>query len=105
MSTRALVLFAVAGVGTYLLRASLVVLLGRVTVPARLERSFRYIAPAVLAAIVAPALLLDASGTPDVLDVRVLAGVAAAVAAWRWRTIPATLAAGLGVFWLVTLLG
>lgn len=100
---RALVLFAIAGAGTYLLRASLVVLLGRVTVPARLERSFRYIAPAVLAAIVAPALLLDDAGAPDLLDVSVLAGIAAVLAAWRWRTIPATLAAGLGVYWLVTL--
>lgn len=101
---RALVLFALAGVGTYLLRASLVVLLGRVTVPAPLERSFRYIAPAVLAAIVAPALLLDEGGAAAVVDVRVLAGIAAGLAAWRWRTIPATLAAGLGVYWLITLL-
>lgn len=101
---RTLMLFVVAGVGTYLLRASLVVLLGRVTVPAALERSFRYIAPAVLAAIVAPALLLDGEGRLDVLDVRVAAGIAAGLAAWRWRTIPATLAAGLGVYWLITLL-
>jgi branched-subunit amino acid transport protein len=101
---RALVLFAVAGLGTYLLRASLVVLLGRVTVPAGLERSFRYIAPAVLAAIVAPAIFLDDGGAPQLLDVRALAFVAAALAAWRWRTIPATLAAGLGVYWVTTLL-
>lgn len=99
-----LLLFVVAGIGTYLMRASLVVLLGRVSVPAPLERSFRYIAPAVLAAIIAPALLLDDAGTPDLLDVRVLAGIAAVAAAWRWRTIPATLAAGLCVYWLVTLL-
>lgn len=57
-----------------------------------------------LAAIVAPALLLDDSGAPDLLDVSVLAGIAAVLAAWKWRTIPATLAAGLGVYWLVTLL-
>lgn len=100
---RTLALFAAAGVGTYLLRASLVVLLGRVAIPAPLERSFRYIAPAVLAAIVAPALLLDDAGSLDVLDVGVLAGLAAVFAAWRWRTIPATLAAGLGTYWLVTL--
>lgn len=101
---RALVLFAVAGLGTYLLRASLVVVLGRVTVPVRLERSFRYIAPAVLAAIVAPALLLDDAGSPALFDLRVLAGVAAGLAAWHWRTIPAALAAGLGTYWVVGLL-
>lgn len=101
---RALLLFAVAGLGTWMLRASLVVLLGRVTVPAPVERSLRYIAPAVLAAIVAPALLLDDQGRVVVLDVRVLAGVAAGLAAWRWRTIPATLAVGLGVYWVASLL-
>lgn len=100
---RALTLFAVAGLGTYLLRASLVVLLGRVTVAPAVERSLRYIAPAVLAAIVAPALLLDADGGLQVVDLRVLAGVAAGLAAWRWRTIPATLAAGLGVYWVLGL--
>ncbi len=100
---RALLLFAVAGLGTWMLRASLVVMLGRVTVPARVERSLRYIAPAVLAAIVAPALLLDADGGLQVLDLRVLAGVAAGLAAWHWRTIPATLAAGLGVYWVLGL--
>lgn len=102
---RALLLFAIAGVGTYLLRASLVVLLGRVAVAPRLERSFRYIAPAVLAAIVAPALLLDGAGSLAVFDARVLAGLAAGLAAWRWRTIPATLAAGLAVYWLTSLVG
>lgn len=101
---RALVLFTIAGIGTYMMRASLVVLLGRITVPAQLERSFRYIAPAVLAAIVVPALLLDAEGAPAPFDVPVLAGIAAVLAAWRWRTIPATLVAGLGVYWAVTLL-
>lgn len=104
MTMRALILFTVAGLGTWMLRASLVVLLGRVAVPVKLERSFRYIAPAVLAAIVAPALLLDEAGTVDVVDVRVLAGVAAALAAWKWRTIPTTLAAGLGTYWLISAL-
>lgn len=98
-------LFTFAGVGTYLLRASLVVLLGRVTVDPRLERSFRYIAPAVLAAIVAPALMLDDGGRLVLVDPRVLAGLAAGLAAWRWRTIPATLAAGLGVYWLAGWVG
>ncbi len=101
---RTLALFAIAGLGTYLMRASLILLLGRIALPVQLERSFRYIAPAVLAAIVAPAILLDADGAPDLLDIRVLAGLAAVLAAWRWRTIPATLAAGLGVYWLGSLL-
>ena len=45
--------FLLAGIGTYLIRASAIVLAGHgVAVPARLERTLRLIAPAVLAAIV-----------------------------------------------------
>lgn len=100
---RALALFAVAGVGTYLLRASLVVLLGRVALPFRVERSLRYIAPAVLAAIVAPALVAP-DGVFAPADPRVFAGVLAGVAAWRWRSIPITLLVGMGAFGLFSLL-
>lgn len=100
---RALVLFAIAGVGTYLMRASLVVALGRVALPRRVERSLRYIAPAVLAAIVAPALLAP-EGAFAPLDPRVFAGILAGVAAWRWRSIPITLAVGMGTFGLLSLL-
>lgn len=99
---RALMLFTIAGLGTYLMRGSLVVLLGRVAIPARVERSFRYIAPAVLAAIVAPALLVTDAGLAP-FDARVAAGLAAGLAAWRWRTIPATLVAGLGVYAVLSL--
>lgn len=53
--------FFLAGVGTYLIRLSAIGLAGHgVTLPPRLERTLRLIAPAVLAAIVANGLLLDA---------------------------------------------
>jgi len=53
-------LFLVAGIGTYLIRASAIVLVGHgVAIPARLERTLRLIAPAVLAAIIANGLVLD----------------------------------------------
>lgn len=52
--------FLFAGIGTYLIRASAIVLVARgVAVPARLERTLRLIAPAVLAAIVANGLVLE----------------------------------------------
>ncbi len=52
--------FFIAGIGTYLIRASAIVLVGHgVTMPTRLERTLRLIAPAVLAAIIANGLVLD----------------------------------------------
>ena len=52
--------FVLAGVGTYLIRVSAIAVMARGGgVPARVERTLRLIAPAVLAAIIANGLLLD----------------------------------------------
>jgi branched-subunit amino acid transport protein len=52
--------FVLAGIGTYLIRLSAIALVGHgVRIPARVERTLRLIAPAVLAAIIANGLILD----------------------------------------------
>ena len=52
--------FLIAGMGTYLLRVSAIALVGQgVTIPPRVERTLRLIAPAVLAAVIANGLILD----------------------------------------------
>ena len=66
----------VAGLGTYLLRVSLIALLGRVSIPPLGERALRLVAPTVLATIAAQGVLtLDGGVRPP--DIR---HVAAAVA-------------------------
>lgn len=85
------------GVGTYLLRASLIVLLRSMTVPPQLQRAFRYVAPAVMAAIAVPGLLAP-DGHLDPVNLRVPAAIVAAAVAWRWRSLLGTLAAGLAVY-------
>jgi branched-subunit amino acid transport protein len=99
---RAWTVIVIAALGTYALRASVIVLLGRITVPSRLERSLRYVAPAVLAAIAVPAVLAP-GGVVDLADARVPAAILAAVAAWRFGTVLATLVAGLGSYALLGL--
>ena len=96
------IVIVVVGIGTYAMRASLIVLFGRVEAPPLVERASRYVAPAVLAAIVLPGLVAP-DGQVDLRPVRLAAGAVAALVAFWTKSIPATLAVGLGVFVLLDL--
>jgi len=86
----------VAGVGTFLLRASFLFLFERVGgVPPRLERALRYVPAAVLAALVIPALAAP-DGVPALVgNDRLLAGALAALVAWRTESVLATIVVGM----------
>lgn len=84
-----------AGVGTYLLRASFLVFAHRlVDLPPLVTRVLRQIPPAVLAALVLPALVRP-EGTLDLWQPQLLAGAVAAVVSWRTRNIALTLVVGM----------
>lgn len=94
-------LIGIIGLGTYLMRLSFVALFGRHGVPAVLAAPLRYVAPAVLAALVAPAVVAPGG----VLDVgagnpRTPAMVVAIVVAIRTRSVIWTILAGMGSLWL-----
>jgi branched-subunit amino acid transport protein len=93
-----------AGLGTWALRASLILAFGRFDVPPRLERSFRYVGPSVMAAIALPGLLAP-DGAVEPFDPRVAGGIVAAIVAWWTESLLLTLVAGLTVtgllLWLV----
>lgn len=94
-------LLGAIGAGTFLIRVSFLALLGRVEgVPQWAARILRLIPAAVLAAIAAPALT-HAGGSFDLLSERFAAGVIAALVAWGTKNVIATLAAGMGVLWLL----
>lgn len=96
MSAAALAI-VLAGAGTYALRASFLSVAHRlVDLPPMTERVLRQIPPAVLAALVLPALLRP-QGQLDLWQPRLLAGVVAAVVSWRTRNIALTLVVGMGV--------
>lgn len=92
------------GLGTFALRFSFLYLEGRaVGLPPVAERGLRYVPPAILAALVLPALVV-VDGSPAVVgNDRLVAGVAAGLVAWRTEDILATIVAGVGVL-LVLLL-
>ncbi len=91
------------GLGTYLIRLSFIAVFSRYGVPIWLQTPLRYVAPAVMAALVAPAVL-----TPEgVVDASTAnpkayaAVVAVAIALWT-RSMVWTVVAGMAALWLLT---
>lgn len=100
---RAWLAIAAVGAGTYGLRASLILIFRGTPVPPVLERGFRYVGPAVLAALSVPGMLAP-DGTLDLTGPRVPAAIVAVVVAWRTRSLLPTLLAGLAVFFALEFL-
>lgn len=101
MSTWAVVV--VIGLGTYLTRLSFVGLLGQRVLPRWAERPLQFVAPAVLAALVAPAVLLrDGSFQLEpTVNPRFTAAALAALVAWRFRSVSVAIVVGMGSLWLL----
>ena len=85
------------GVGTFLIRLSFFVLFEYLeTVPEGLERALRFVPAAVLAALVAPAVVVvDGSPAISLANGRLLAAGLAVVVAWRTESVLATIVAGI----------
>jgi len=91
------------GIGTYLLRLSFIAVVGQLTMPDWALVPLRYVAPAVFAAIITPAVFLP-GGTFDVspaTNPRVLAALVALAVAWKTKNVVAVIMAGMGVVWLL----
>ncbi len=89
-----------AGLITYAIRLSLIVTWGRVTPPPALQRALRFVPPAVLSAIIFPGILRpDGPLNLSLGNVRLLAGIVAALVAWRTRSALLTIAAGMAALW------
>lgn len=90
------------GLGTYLLRLSFIALWQRLYVPHLVNRALEYVPSAALAALVLPALLRpEGFIDPTIGNLRLVAGVVAAVVAWYSRSVLLTLATGMGALWLL----
>ncbi|MEF8781192.1 MAG: AzlD domain-containing protein [Haloferacaceae archaeon] len=93
------------GAATFGLRFSFIYLFGRVDeVPPSVRRALRYVPPAVLAALVTPALVTIDPGVgvlPSLADERLAAGLIAGAVAWRTESLFWTIAAGMGALWVL----
>ena len=91
-----------AGSATFLTRLSFIWMAGRWEMPGWLRRGLRYVPPAVLTAIIIPEVFIrdgDLILSP-LANARVIAGVAAALVAWRTHNTLLTIAVGMIVLWL-----
>lgn len=101
MTAAAWLTVAVGGLLTYGIRAVFPLLADRtVELPARVRTALSMIPAAALAALVAPPFLAPA-GRVEAVSPELAAGIAAALVQWRFRNVPATLAAGFGVLLLL----
>ena len=89
-----------AGALTYLTRLSFIALLGRFELPPLAARALRFVPPAVLSAIIFPELVLRGGELQLTWrNARLLAGVVAALVAWRTRNVFLTIAVGMVALW------
>ena len=90
------------GLITYAIRLSFVVLGERVQVSALFQRGLKYVPTAVLSAIILPELL-QPGGTLDISlgNTRLLAGLIAALVAWRTKNVLWTIGVGMGALWIL----
>ena len=103
MSTLALWL-AIAGAGavTFALRLSFIALLGRTGTPHSFGRALRFVPAAVLTAVVIPLLFYEDGALEVSLgNERLLAGLVAALIAWRTRSVLFTLGGGMATLWIL----
>ena len=95
---------AIVGVAmvTFLLRASFIVFADPQRFPHRFRQALAFVAPAVLASIVVPGLLLR-EGAIDLTtgNPRWMAGVLAILVGWRVRNAAAAIAIGMCTLWLL----
>lgn len=90
------------GVITYAIRLSMIAFFGGRTIPPVVYRALRFVPPAVLSALVAPALLRPAGPFDLSLgNTRLLAGVLAVVVAWRTKSTLLTIALGMAALWFL----
>jgi branched chain amino acid efflux pump len=90
------VVMVAAGLITFGIRLSFILLLERVQTPDWFKRSLRFVPPAVLSALILPELIRH----NDVVDFswrnpQLMAGLAAVLVAWRTRNVVLTIAAGM----------
>ena len=92
-----LLLIAGMALVTFMVRYPVLALVGRLPLPEGLFRTLRYVPPAVLAAIIIPAITLDARGALSLHagNPYLLAGILTFVTAWLSRSTLLTIVIGM----------
>jgi len=93
------------GLLTFGIRLSFILLLGRWQPTVLLQRSLRFVPPAVLTAIIVPELVMR-GGTLNLAptNLRLVAGLLAIFVAWRSRNALLTIGIGMAALWILQFL-
>jgi branched-subunit amino acid transport protein len=95
----------VIGAITYAIRLSCIGLLGQKEMPALLLKALRFVPITVLPAIILPELFLRNNTLAlSLQNPRWIAGILAAIVAWRTRNVLLTIAVGMVVLWVLEFL-
>lgn len=92
------VVVVVVGLTTFAMRFVFIALFGKVSMPAWLERSLRYVAPSVLAAITVPAVIAP-GGVVSLWSPLLPAAIIGGLAAWATKSIGAAIVFGMAALW------
>ncbi len=89
-------------IGTFLIRVSFILLLGKRELPPVLAKSLRFIPASILPALVVPQILtrnntLQISFT----NPQVVAGIVAGLVGWRTKNVFLTIMSGMVVLWIL----
>ena len=88
---------------TFGVRCPVLALVGRFTLPEIVQRGLRYVPPAVLSAIIAPAVFFP-DGERLMLEVdnpRIAASIIAVLVAWRSKNLLLTIVVGMAALWIL----
>ncbi|MCC6458507.1 MAG: AzlD domain-containing protein [Caldilineaceae bacterium] len=101
MTTNDLLLVLGMALVTFAMRYPVLALVSRLTLPPSLLAALKFIPPAVLTAIIVPALLAPDGGKLDFTfrNDYLIAGLVTALVAWRTKNILLTLATGMIALW------
>ena len=94
---------AIAGAGTFAIRLSWLALARAGGIPAPAREALRFVMPAVLVAIIVPAVLYTGENTKFsvVSNERILAALAAGAIAWATRNVWLTIGIGMAALWIL----
>lgn len=101
MTTNDLILVFGMALVTFTARYPVLALVSRLTLPPTLLSALRFIPPAVLTALIVPALLAPDGGELDfsIGNDYLIAGLITALVAWRTKKLLLTLAIGMAALW------
>ena len=89
-----------AGAATFAIRVSFIGAAGRIDAPAWFRRMLRFVPIAALTALVWPDLLI-AGEQLSLREPRLVAGIIAALVAWKTRSVSLTICTGMLALWVI----